>query len=242
MKRIFAILILICTLGLVACGEPSQYEQDQAKTNTIGTGACVFATERDTKTAKRNVGYVEMCIEGYGRVVFLLDATTAPKTVVNFIGLVKGGYYDAPTTDDGKYHGNTFHIVDKDRLLQGGCPNGDGSGTLENKIFGEFPDNGWANDISHKKGVISMVRENDPNTAACQFFICMKDMPELDPQYAAFGYVIAGMSVLEEVMNAYAKYADAEQAGIILEKEEQPVIKYIKWVPDKDGYWASRHS
>ena len=156
----------------------------------------------------------------------------APISVNNFISLINKKFYD----------GLIFHRVIRGFMIQGGCPNGDGSGTLENKIFGEFPDNGWANDISHKKGVISMVRENDPNTAACQFFICMKDMPELDPQYAAFGYVIAGMSVLEEVMNAYAKYADAEQAGIILEKEEQPVIKYIKWVPDKDGYWASRHS
>ena len=241
MKKILAILLVICTLGLVSCGEPSQYEKDQAKTNSYGTGASVHASERDT--TGRNVGYIEMCIEGYGRVVFLLDATTAPKTVVNFIGLVKGGYYNTPTSSSDKaYHGNTFHIVDAGRLLQGGCPNKDGTGSLENKVVGEFPDNGWNNDISHKKGVISMVRENDPNTAACQFFICMKDMPELDPQYAAFGYVIEGMSVLEEVMEVYAQYADAEQAGIILEVEKQPVIKYIKWVPDEDGYWAAKHS
>ena len=242
MKKIVALLLLICTLGLISCGE-SRYEEDQRKTNTLGVGHCVYTTERDTKTGKRNVGYVEMCIQNYGKVVFLLDATTAPKTVVNFIGLVKGGYYDTPTdANDTAYHGNTFHIVDSGRLLQGGCPNHDGTGTLENKIFGEFPDNGWNNDISHKKGVISMVRENDPNTAACQFFICMKDMPELDSQYAAFGYVIEGMSVLEEVMEAYAQYADAENKGIIFEEENQPVIKYIKWLPDKDGYWASRHS
>lgn len=242
MKKIIALMLLICTLGLISCGE-SAYEEDQRKTNTIGTGSCVYTTERDTKTGNRNVGYIEMCIQNYGRVVFLLDATTAPKTVVNFIGLVKGGYYDTPTAEnDTSYHGNTFHIVDAGRLLQGGCPNHDGTGTLENKIFGEFPDNGWDNDISHKKGVISMVRENEPNTAACQFFICMKDMPELDNQYAAFGYVIAGMSVLEEVMEVYAQYADAENKGIIFEQENQPVIKYIKWVPDKDNYWRSRHS
>ena len=242
MKKIIALLLVICTLGLVSCGK-SQYEIDKEKTETVGDGASIYATTRDTKTGKRNVGYVEMCFENYGRVVFLLDATTAPKTVVNFIGLVKGGYYDTPTDDsDTAYHGNTIHIVDEGRLLQGGCPNHDGTGTLENKVFGEFPDNGWDTDISHKKGVISMVRENEPNTAACQFFICMKDMPELDSQYASFGYVISGMTVLEEVMNAYAKYADAENRGIIFEVENQPVIKYIKWLPDKDGYWAARHS
>lgn len=242
MKKIIAIILVICTLGLVSCTR-SRHEIDEEKTATLGTGSCVYATTRDTKTYKRNVGYVEMCIENFGRVVFLLDATTAPKTVVNFIGLVKGGYYDKPTSsEDTSYHGNTFHIVEKDRLLQGGCPNHDGTGTLENKIFGEFPDNGWANDISHKKGVISMVRENDPDSAACQFFICMKDMLGLDSQYASFGYVIEGMSVLEEVMEYYSEYADAENASIIFDVENQPVIRYIKWIPDKDGYWASRHS
>lgn len=229
MKKILAILLIICSLGLISCGD-----------DTENLDACVYASERDTKTGERNVGYVMMEIEDYGRVVFLLDATTAPKTVVNFVGLVKGGYYS--NLNDGKYHGNTFHIVDEGRLLQGGCPNHDGTGTLENKIFGEFPDNGWKNDISHKKGVISMVRENDPNSAACQFFICMKDMPELDSQYAAFGYVIAGMSVLEAVMADYAQYADTENKGIIFEQENQPVIKSFEWVPDKDGYWYSQHS
>lgn len=240
MKKIIALLLVICTLGLISCGDDSEYNLYEKRTNTIGTGASEYATERDTKTDKRNVGYIDMCIEGYGRVIFLLDATTAPKTVQNFIGLVKGGYYS--NIDDGKYHGNTFHIVEAGRLLQGGCPNHDGTGTLENKIYGEFPENGWANDISHKKGVISMVRENDNDSAACQFFICMKDMPELDPQYAAFGYVIAGMSVLEAVMADYAQYADKANASIIFELENQPVIRYVKWVPDKDGYWASRHS
>ncbi len=243
MKKIIAIILLICTLGLVSC-EPSQYEKDQEKTLSLGTGASVLASERDTKTNKNNVGYVELCIEGYGRVVFLLDITAAPETVKNFVGLIKGGYYDTPNGNDGKYHGNTFHIVDQGRLLQGGCPNHDGTGTLENKIVGEFAENGWTkNDISHKKGAISMVLENDPNSAACQFFICMKDMPELDGKYAAFGYVIQGMSVLEEVMRDYSKYADAEQAGIIFEKENQPVIRYFKAYMSADNHkWEGLHN
>ena len=239
MKKITALvlaLVIIC-LSVCSCGGLSGYE----KTNSYGTGASILASERSTEG--RNYGYVEMCIENFGKVVFLLDLTTAPKTVTNFVGLVKGGFYDAPLSEnEDEYHGNTFHIVEKGRLLQGGCPNADGTGTLQNQIFGEFTDNGWDNDISHKKGVISMVRENGNNTAACQFFICMKDMPELDSQYAAFGYVIEGMSVLEDVEEYYSQFADPEIAYIIEEKANQPVIKYIKAIPSaENAIWQAKH-
>ena len=230
--------LVIVVLSVSSCGGTSDYE----KTNSYGTGASVHATERDTEG--HNFGYIEMCFEGYGKVVFLLDITTAPKTVTNFVGLVKGGFYDSPTGEsEDEYHGNTFHIVEKGRLLQGGCPNADGTGTLQNQIFGEFPDNGWDNDISHKKGVISMVRENGNDSAACQFFICMKDMPELDSQYAAFGYVIQGMSVLEEIEEHYSQFANPDMAYIIEDKDNQPKIKYIKALLSAENYkWADKHN
>jgi len=120
---------------------------------------------------------------------------------------------------------------------------------LEKKVEGEFSDNGYfGNDISHKKGVISMVREgteDDPgyDTAACQFFICMKDMSELDGNYAAFGYVIVGMSVLEEVMRDYSSAGDPEMRYIIEGKENQPIIRYIKGYNSSDNkLWSDKHN
>jgi len=225
MKRIVAIIlcIVLATLSITSCN------------NNEGDGLdyCEYTTTRSTEG--RNVGYVEMSIKGYGRVVFLLDHTTAPKTVVNFVGLVKGGYYDTPAEGDDKPHGNTFHVVQPDWVIQGGCPNRNGTGTLENKIVGEFALNGWQNDISHKRGVISMVRENDYDSAACQFFICHKDLPSLDGQYAAFGYVIEGMNVIDRVIADYVEYADEEMAYMIEDPKFQPQIEYFRWIKTWDG-------
>ena len=247
MKRILALTLCLVMLMLTACDDLTPYEKLEQKTLSYGTGASALATERDTEG--HNLIYIEMCIERYGRVVFLLDATAAPKTVVNFCSLIKGGFYNEPEKGDDRYHGNTFHIVDPGRLLQGGCPKANGTGTLSEKVEGEFSDNGYyGNDISHKKGVISMVREgteSDPgyDTAACQFFICMKDMPELDGQYAAFGYVIQGMSVLEELMRDYSTAGNPELKYIIEEKSNQPTIRFMKGYNSSDNYlWSDKHN
>ena len=173
----------------------------------------------------------------------LLDATSAPQTVMNFIGLVKAEFYDTQTDSSKTTYGNSFHVVDPGFVLQGGCPNHNGSGNLEQTVFGEFAENGYySNDILHKKGVISMVRNDEPNSASCQFFITDADLEHLDGEYAAFGYVIQGMSVIEQIMADFAQYADPENRNIIFDYTKQPIIKYIKWLPDKDGYWASKHS
>ena len=133
------------------------------ETEPVGTGACEYLETRDT--TGRDVKYVEMCVEDFGTVVILLDATTAPVTVANFISLVEEGFYD----------GLTFHRIIIDFMIQGGDPEGDGTGGSANTITGEFASNGFTNDISHKKGVISMARSEDPNSASCQFFICHQD-------------------------------------------------------------------
>lgn len=239
MKRFIALILTlaISTLALFSCGDTGSDQTDE-----YGTGACVYATERDT--TGRSVGYVEICVENYGKIVLLLDHTTAPQTVVNFIGLVKAGYYDTPTDPDyNKPYGNTFHLVDPGFVIQGGCFNHSGTGNLEEKVDGEFASNGYyGNDIKHLRGVISMVRQDDPNSASCQFFICLDDIPHLDGEYASFGYVITGMSVIDAIVADYTQYADLENAGMIFDVENQPVIKYIKWLPDKDNYWRSQHS
>lgn len=213
---------------------------DESKTDILGSGACEYLETRDING--RDIKYVEMCVEGYGRVVILLDATTAPITVANFISLVESKFYD----------GLTFHRIIKDFMIQGGDPNANGTGDSDNTIKGEFSSNGHNNDISHKYGVISMARSNDPNSASCQFFICNADASEsLDGSYAAFGYVVEGMSVIDEITKdmfpktdfsayygsgAYDSYYGGYKHtvwqyfgnGAICNKARQPVIKYIK--------------
>lgn len=235
MKRILSlflaiILLVSCTFVLNSCD----------KTNKMGKGACEYLETRDTEG--RDIKYVEMCVEGFGRVVILLDATTAPITVANFISLVEEGFYD----------GLTFHRIIKDFMIQGGDPKADGTGGSANTIKGEFSSNGHQNDISHKYGVISMARSNEPDSASCQFFICNADASRsLDGSYAAFGYVVEGMSVIDDITEevfpktAYADYYGSYDIdptyqtykhyvwqylgnGTVNKKADQPVIKYIK--------------
>ena len=115
----------------------------------------------------------------------------APNTVNNFISLVKNGFYD----------GKIFHRVIPGFMIQGGCPDGTGMGGPGHHIRGEFAANGFVdNDIRHTRGVISMARAMDPNSAGSQFFIMVADAPHLDGQYAAFGKVLEGMEAADEIV------------------------------------------
>ena len=232
MKKILSLIlaiVMICSTMFVL-----------ASCDTMGTGACEYLESRDV--SGRDIHYVEMCVKGYGKCVILLDATTAPVTVGNFLSLVKSGFYD----------GLTIHRVIKDFMIQGGDPSADGTGGSSKTIVGEFSSNGHPNDISHKKGVISMARSNDPDSASSQFFICNADSEKsLDGNYAAFGYVVEGLSIIDEItekvfpITAYSAYYgnyginEYYQTynhyvwqylgnGAIEEKIDQPVIKYIK--------------
>ena len=118
-----------------------------------------------------------------------LDPKAAPITTENFLKLVKDGFYD----------GLTFHRVIPGFMIQGGCPDGTGMGGPGWSIKGEFAANGWNNPILHKRGVISMARSMNPNSAGSQFFIMHEDAPHLDGQYAAFGHVVSGMDVVDEI-------------------------------------------
>ena len=113
----------------------------------------------------------------------------APNTVANFISLANKGFYD----------GLTFHRVIPGFMIQGGCPLGNGTGGPGWRIKGEFAANGVSNPIRHVRGVISMARAADPNSAGSQFFIMHKDAPHLDGQYAAFGHVVSGMDVVDRI-------------------------------------------
>ena len=118
-----------------------------------------------------------------------LDSTAAPITAANFTKLVKEGFYD----------GLTFHRVIPGFMIQGGDPKGNGTGGSSKNIKGEFSANGIANPLKHTRGVISMARAQDPNSASSQFFIMHADAPYLDGSYAAFGHVIEGMETVDEI-------------------------------------------
>ena len=142
-----------------------------------------------------------------------LRPDVAPITVENFQELVAEGFYD----------GLTFHRVISGFMIQGGDPNGNGSGGSEEKIRGEFASNGVDNPISHVKGVISMARTKDPNSASSQFFITVADATFLDGNYAAFGRVTEGMEIVEQI----AKDARPIDNNGTIPVDQQPVIESI---------------
>lgn len=123
----------------------------------------------------------------------------APVTVENFVNLVKEGFYD----------GLTFHRIISGFMIQGGCPNGNGTGGPGHTIKGEFSINGVKNDLKHTPGVLSMARAMDPDSAGSQFFIMHKTSPHLDGQYAGFGQVIEGMDVVNKLAEVATDYSDA---------------------------------
>ena len=157
-------------------------------------------------------------MENGGKIELELYPEHAPKTVANFEKLVKEGFYD----------GLTFHRVIDDFMIQGGDPKANGTGGNtdadgnEINIKGEFSKNGYENDIKHIRGVISMARGNENDSASSQFFICNADASWLDGSYAAFGYVIDGMSVVDHV--TYDTYVYGDSNGGIDDKSKQAVI------------------
>ena len=123
---------------------------------------------------------------------------TAPNTVNNFISLINKGYYT----------GLTFHRVIPGFMIQGGCPQGTGTGGPGYTIKGEFAGNSFPNDLAHDRGVLSMARTMAPNSAGSQFFIMVEKAPHLDGQYAAFGKVIEGMDTADAIVNAKRDWSD----------------------------------
>ena len=134
----------------------------------------------------------------------------APKTVANFVSLVNNKFYD----------GLTFHRVISGFMIQGGCPKGNGTGGPGHHIVGEFAANGFDNPLKHTRGVISMARAQDPNSAGSQFFIMHKDSPHLDGQYAAFGKVIEGIEVVDFIAKRNTDSFDKPLQSVIIEKVE----------------------
>ena len=132
----------------------------------------------------------------------------APKTVANFLKLVNEGFYN----------GLTFHRVIPGFMIQGGDPQGNGMGGAKDNIVGEFKANGFDNPIKHTRGVISMARAYNPNSASSQFFIMHADAPHLDGQYAAFGKVVSGMDAVDEVASIPTDYSDRPKIAVRMKR------------------------
>ena len=141
-----------------------------------------------------------------GTIRIELDKTAAPITVENFEKLASKGFYD----------GLTFHRVIPGFMIQGGCPQGTGMGGPGYTIKGEFASNGVANPIRHTRGVISMARAQDPNSAGSQFFIMHADAPHLDGDYAAFGHVVEGMDVVDEIAAVTTDFRDMPKTPVVM--------------------------
>lgn len=221
--RIQAMILAAClTVGLLAgCGSTDSKESSKEQTaetteqsteeeQTAETDGAVL----DTDEPLSGIHHAVIHMKDYDDISLELDADTAPITVTNFVKLAQEGFYD----------GLTFHRIMEGFMMQGGDPNANGTGGSEETIKGEFVSNGVENDISHERGVISMARSSNPDSASSQFFIMHQDSPYLDGEYAAFGHVTEGMDVVDEICTS----AQPTDNNGTIPKEEQPVMESIE--------------
>lgn len=218
MKRLISIILMaaLLSLCLTGCGDTRENaDKSTAKTTKKES----FAEKKDTGTSNSQYltgkHHAEIVIAEYGKLELELDADVAPITVTNFVNLAKKGFYN----------GLTFHRIMSGFMIQGGDPNGDGTGGSEETIKGEFKSNGIENTMSHKRGVISMARtQNDPDSASSQFFIVQADSDFLDGDYAAFGKVTAGMDIVDKICQSVQPI---DNNGTV-PADQQPKITAIK--------------
>ena len=203
MKRIIALLLVFITL--------------------LSFTACKKDKNKETEPTPPRYTYVKMTVAEYGDIILKLDRREAPKTVENFVKLVNEGFYN----------GLTFHRVIEGFMIQGGDPKADGTGGSGQKIVGEFSANGYKNAIKHKRGVISMARSQAYNSASSQFFIMHDTATHLDGNYAAFGWVIFGMDVVDAIVDTTASYGDNN--GKIDNKSMQAVISEMKVITEEEA-------
>ncbi len=217
MKKLLMVIFPILIAFVVVAGailmfkarESTQNSSDRSQTAQTTQSAQTQGTKERLKMRK-----VEIKIKDYGTIKLELDPNEAPITVDNFMKLVSKKFYD----------GLTFHRIIEGFMMQGGDPRGDGTGGSDEHIKGEFKSNGVNNNISHKRGVISMARSGLPNSASSQFFICHQDSEFLDGEYAAFGHVTDGIDVVDKVCTS----AEVVDGNGTVAPGKKPVIEYIK--------------
>lgn len=218
MKRLISIILMaaLLSLCLTGCGDTRE-NADKSTAKTTKKESFAEKKDADTSNSQYLTGkhHAEIVIAEYGKLELELDADVAPITVTNFVNLAKKGFYN----------GLTFHRIMSGFMIQGGDPNGDGTGGSEETIKGEFKSNGVENTMSHKRGVISMARtQNDPDSASSQFFIVQADSDFLDGDYAAFGKVTAGMDIVDKICQSVQPI---DNNGTV-PADQQPKITAIK--------------
>lgn len=221
MKKKFSFLLVLAVLvmGLSACGSSKSDTTSETKATKApkATETAGVTKEPESKTTDtKGKHHAKIKVKDYGTIEVELDGDTAPITVANFIKLVNEKFYD----------GLTFHRIISGFMIQGGDPLGNGTGGSDETIKGEFSSNGVENNISHKRGVISMARSSDPDSASSQFFIMHQDSTYLDGEYAAFGKVTKGMKVVDKI----CEDATPTDGNGTIEKADQPVIESIRMV------------
>ena len=206
-KRTLLAFALMTSLLLGGCGGTGASE-DAAQEND--------GAQQSTQTQTEGIGthHAEITIKDMGTITVELDGDAAPITVQDFMDLAESGFYD----------GLTFHRIINGFMMQGGDPNGDGTGGSEQTIKGEFALNGIENGLSHTRGAISMARATDMDSASSQFFIVHEDSTYLDGQYACFGYVTDGMDIVDTI----CENTPVEDGNGTVLPENQPVIESIK--------------
>lgn len=228
-----ATILILCAVlfasVITGCGSEPKDTDQNGSSNTAGTSGdgsldgSDSGSEEDPdadsdsgseETLLSGLHHVEIEIDNYGTVALELDADTAPISVTNFVDLAKEGFYD----------GLTFHRIISGFMIQGGDPSGNGTGGSDKEIKGEFSSNGITNDIAHDRGVISMARSNDPDSASSQFFIMHQDSPHLDGNYAAFGHVTSGIEIVDQI----CENTPVQDDNGTVNADDQPVIKTIR--------------
>ena len=211
-KILYILLSSALLLAICGCGQNANTTTttDDGKGNTNTDSSANDASQKDLLKGTHTA---VITVKGMGDITVELDADTAPITVTNFVKLANEKFYD----------GLTFHRIIEGFMIQGGDPNGDGTGGSEQTIKGEFSSNGVKNDIKHERGVISMARSKMPDSASSQFFIMHEEAPHLDGDYAAFGHVTDGMDIVDKIAE---ETPVIDRNGTTL-KKNQPVIESI---------------
>lgn len=221
MKKITVWLLTLAFAAtmLAGCGsktdttDTTETTEETSAADETSDGAADTADTSEDGELLTGLHHVTIDVQDYGTISLELDADTAPISVTNFINLANEGFYD----------GLTFHRIISGFMIQGGDPNGNGTGGSEKTIKGEFSANGVENDISHVRGVISMARANDPDSGSSQFFIVHEDSTFLDGQYAAFGHVTDGMDVVDAICEA----VPVQDNNGTVATADQPVITAV---------------
>ena len=207
----FAVFVALCCVTLVAgCSSGDAADENNG---AVTSGDATSEVDPDDPYAT-GTHHAVIEVEGYGTIEVTLNANVAPITVSNFCHLAEEGFYD----------GLTFHRVVPGFMIQGGDPEGNGTGGSDETIKGEFSENGVENNIPHVRGTISMARSSDYDSASSQFFIMQETTSSLDGQYAAFGTVTSGMDVVDAICE---KVPVADESSGLVAEDDQPVISSI---------------